>query len=112
MQQFVYVLKPTRLGMLQEGSTDQEAAAVLAHVEYLMRQTEAGRVLLSGRTQTADEETFGIVILQAESEKEARAFMKADPAVVGGAMTAKLYPYAIATVSEKILKWYHVCCIR
>ena len=51
---------------------------------------------MAGRTQTADSDTFGIVILKADDEAAARKLMKADPAVAHGVMHAALYPFRIA----------------
>ena len=102
MEQFIYVLKPLRLAMLTDGPTPAEAEAVQAHVDYLEAESRAGRVLVAGRTQTADEATFGIVILRAASIEVAQQQMQSDPAVAGGAMTATLYPYRIAVVADDI----------
>jgi uncharacterized protein YciI len=42
------------------------------------------------------DQTFGLVIFEAASEEAAQAFMRADPAVAAGVMTASLHPYSIA----------------
>jgi len=39
---------------------------------------------------------FGLVIFEAGSEAAAQEFMRSDPAVAGGVMTATLHPYSIA----------------
>jgi uncharacterized protein YciI len=96
MQQWLYFLKPARLGMVTEGPTPEEAEIVSRHFAYLEGLTEKGVILLVGRTQNADENTFGIAIFEAEDESAARAIMEADPAVVGGVMRATLYPYKVA----------------
>ena len=101
-QQFVYVLRPIRIEMLTAGPTPEEAEVISAHVEYLERLAETGTVLLAGRTQTADENTFGIVIIRAETEREARHVMENDPAVSGGVMGARLFPYRVAVVSPAL----------
>ncbi len=95
-KQFVYVLKVTRLGQLTGGPTAQEAAVVAEHFAYLQDLTQRGIAILVGRTQTADAETFGLVVFQAPSEEEARQLMANDPTVKNGVMTAKLYPFRIA----------------
>jgi uncharacterized protein YciI len=96
LKQYLYKIVPTRPGMLTEGPTGEEAAILDQHVAYLGDLTERGVVLLAGRTQNKDESSFGIVIFQVESEEEARRVMEEDPAVRGGIMRAKLYPYRIA----------------
>jgi uncharacterized protein YciI len=93
--QFLYRITPVRPAMVQ-GPNAQEAAVLGEHVRYLNDLAERGVVQLAGRTQTADPDTFGIVVFRAESEEAARVIMEADPAVRGGLMRAELFPYRIA----------------
>jgi uncharacterized protein len=96
MEQWLYILKPTRLGMVTEGPTVEEAATVSRHFAHLQALTEKGVMILVGRTQNADENTIGLAIFEAEDEAAARNLMESDPAVAGGVMTATLYPYRVA----------------
>ncbi len=96
MAQFIYTLKVTRLGQLIDGPTAEEQAIVGRHFAYLQDLTEKGVAILVGRTQTADADTFGIMVFQAASEAEAREIMANDPAVKNGVMAARLYPFRIA----------------
>jgi uncharacterized protein YciI len=98
--QFLYYLQPTRLGMLTEGPTPQEAETVSRHFAYLKDLTEKGVMILMGRTQNNDENTFGIAIFEAEDESAARKIMENDPAVAGGVMRATLYPYKVALMRK------------
>ena len=100
MGQWIYVLKLTRLEMLTEGSTPKEEEIVSRHFAYLSDLTEKGVMILFGRTQTADESTFGIAIFEAEDEAAARAIMENDPAVKNGVMSATLYPYRVALMRK------------
>jgi uncharacterized protein YciI len=100
MQQWIYVLKPVRLGMLTEAPTPEEDIIISQHFAYLKDLTEKGVMILMGRTQNNDESTFGIAIFEAEDEKAARAIMENDPAVEHGVMTATLYPYRVALMRE------------
>jgi uncharacterized protein YciI len=95
MPQFLYLLKPARLGMLTE-STAEEDETVSRHFAYLKELTARGVMILVGRTLNEDESTFGIAIFEAENESAARTIMEADPAVRSGVMTATLYPYKVA----------------
>ena len=97
--QFIYVLKPTRLGMLTE-ATSEEVDTVSRHFKYFQDLTEKGVMILMGRTQNNDESTFGIAVFEAEDEAAARRIMENDPAVLGGVMTATLYPYKIALMRD------------
>jgi uncharacterized protein YciI len=99
-QQFIYVLKPTRLEMLTEKPTPEEVATVSRHFAYFEDLIEKGVMILMGRTQNNDESTFGIAIFEAEDESAARRIMENDPAVTGGVMRATLYPYKIALMRK------------
>jgi uncharacterized protein YciI len=98
-QQYIYVIKPSRLGMLTDGPSAYEEDIVARHFSYLEALANEGIVILAGRTQTSDDSAFGVVILNAGSEREARERMEADPAVEGGVMRAKLFPFRIALKS-------------
>ena len=100
MNQFLYFLKPTRLGMVADGPTPEEAETVSRHFAYLKDLTERGIMILVGRTQNSDESTFGIAIFEAEDEIAARTIMENDPAVAGGVMSARLYPYKVALMRK------------
>lgn len=50
MRQWIYVLKPARLGMLTEGPTPEEDEIVSRHFAYLKDLTEKGVMILMGRT--------------------------------------------------------------
>lgn len=101
MAQFIYRLRVIREEMLTEGPTAEEARITREHFNYLRGLTESGVVLLAGRTQTADDQTFGIVILQAQDEDTARDLMANDPAVMESIMHAELFPFAVALWSER-----------
>ena len=101
MQQFIYTLKPIRLSMLTDGPNEREEEVLDNHVKYLAGLTEAGIVYTAGRTLTADENTFGIVMFSADDRGFAMQIMNADPAVQNGVMEATLYPYRVAVWSDK-----------
>jgi uncharacterized protein YciI len=101
MPQFLYRIQPVRLGMLVDGPTPDEDAAVGEHFRYLEKLVEEGVVLMAGRTLNNDESAFGVVILVAASEAEARAVMQNDPAVKRRVMNAELFPYRVALWSSR-----------
>jgi uncharacterized protein YciI len=94
--QFIYTLRLADPTMPERGPTAQEQAIVGRHFAYASALTEKGVMILVGRTQTTDPETFGIAIFEAEDEKAARAIMRGDPAVAEGLMRAELRPFKIA----------------
>lgn len=101
MPQFIYRLQPTRPSMLSAGPTAVEAEAVAEHFAHLQALTQRGSVLLAGRTLTTDDDTFGIVVFEADSEAAARALMGRDPAVARGVMSAELWPFRVALWSAQ-----------
>lgn len=96
MQRYLYRIQPTRVGMLTEGPTEQEAKIVSDHFEHLRRLVADATVLMAGRTLNTDERTFGIVFFVAASEAQAAEFVRDDPAVKHGVMRAELFPYRLA----------------
>jgi uncharacterized protein YciI len=100
MTHYLYTLRPTRLEMLAEGPTQAEADTTAEHFAYLEALVERGVVVLAGRTLTTDASSFGICILRAASEAEARTIMENDPGVRNGVMRAELFPYRIALIGR------------
>jgi uncharacterized protein YciI len=86
--------------MLTNGPTAEEGEIVAQHFSYLKQLTEERVVVLAGRTLNTDEKSFGIVIIQADSEETARDVMRNDPAVKHQVMRAELYPYRIAFIAK------------
>ena len=101
MSQFIYRIRPKRSDMLSGGPTEDEAKIVGDHFAYLSELSDQGVVLTAGRTLTEDEHTFGIVILETESDSEARHIMENDPAVKHGIMSAELFPFRVALWSSE-----------
>lgn len=99
-EQFIYIIKPSRLEMLVDGGTAEEAAIIGQHFNYLQNLTEEGTAVIVGRTLTTGPESIGIVIFYAQNEDEAKAIMDADPAVAMGVMKATLHPFRIALMAR------------
>ncbi|MAG13644.1 MAG: hypothetical protein CMN78_03505 [Spirochaetales bacterium] len=95
-KQFIYRIQPVRDRMLADGPTEEESHVVSEHYKYLKGLSDSGVVLFAGRTLNTESSSFGIVILLAESEAQAREIMEDDPAVNGRVMRAELYPFRIA----------------
>lgn len=74
--------------------TAEDERVGVAHYEYLKMATEAGVVVLAGRSQ--DGVGPAIVIFEADSDDGARGFMEADPFVATGLFTASLHPFSVA----------------
>ncbi|UYP45905.1 hypothetical protein NEF87_002190 [Candidatus Lokiarchaeum ossiferum] len=100
-KQFIYVLKLRQDLLKDENWTKFDEKKVEEHFIRLKRDTEAGKVILAGRTLTDENpEGFGIVIFREDSIEKAREYMQEDPSVKSGVMTATLYPYKVALQSK------------
>ncbi len=98
--QFLYRLTPARIEMVTAGPTAEEQEIVGEHFKHLQALTAQGVTLLVGRTQDNSARTFGIVILRADSEVQAREIMNSDPAVRRGIMQAELFPFRVALAGD------------
>lgn len=100
-KQFIYVLKLIPYLLDEKNWTSKEEEIVNSHFHKLQELLKEGKLILAGRTQNMDEKTFGIVILEVDSEEEARAIMENDPSVLGGVMTAEIFPYKVALLRDR-----------
>jgi uncharacterized protein YciI len=100
---YLYRIHPSRPAMLTDGRTPEEEAIIAEHFTYLERLTVQGTVLLAGRTLTPGAESFGIVVLTAETEETARNVMTNDPAIRKGVMFSDFFPFRISLISPTLL---------
>jgi thioredoxin len=83
-----------------DGWTDADKATVSAHFQRLKAATDAGQVILAGRTPEAGDKTMGLVVFNAEDESAALAFMLGDPCVAAGVMLGELRPFSLALLRK------------
>ena len=95
-KQFIYVIKPITTFLKEENWTEVEEDIINRHFNYLVNLKEKGKIILAGKTNGLDNKTFGIVIIETETEEEAMTIMNNDPAILEGIMTAEFYPYRVA----------------
>lgn len=100
IKQYIYVLKLIPRLYDDNNWTENDNQIVGRHFKVLQGLQKDGRLILAGRTLNEAVDSFGIVILKVNTEEEARTLMENDPAVKEGIMTAKLYPYRVALISE------------
>jgi len=98
--QFLYQLRLIPSLLEDANWTNRENAIVQQHFEVLQDLLKEGKLILAGRTLDMDPSGFGIVILEVDSEEEAKELMENDPAVKEGIMTATLFPYRVALIKE------------
>ncbi len=94
MAQYCYLLKPCRPS-LPFDATPAERETVGAHFAYLKGLFAAGTVRFVGRTEAGE---FGIAVYEADSEEQAQAIVRGDPAVQSGVMTENVYPFRIVLI--------------
>jgi uncharacterized protein YciI len=92
-------LKPELLDL--RNWTEVEEKIVDTHFVKLQDLLKEGRLVLAGRTLNMDPKGCGIVILEVDTEEEARELMENDPAVKEGIMTAELFPYRVALMQRR-----------
>ena len=92
MPEYIYLTHPFRDGFFEE-PTSEEDAIMDEHFEYLKLASESGVVLLAGPCL---DNTFGVVIFNAENDDIAQTFMFNDPSVKKNVMMAELHPMHIS----------------
>jgi uncharacterized protein YciI len=95
--QFLYVFTPGErptLGRDPSAWTESDGLIADRHFAHLEKGATDGIVLLAGRSQ--DWVGPAIVILEVDSEQQARSFMEEDPFVSSGLFGADLHPFRIA----------------
>jgi uncharacterized protein YciI len=99
-KQFIYLFEAVRPELITgpDAWTERDNEIAEQHFLYLQRATEAGTVVLAGRSQ--DGVGPALVIVEVDSEEAARRFMEADPFVANGLMRARLHPYRAALVRK------------
>jgi len=100
MMQFIYILKLVPRLFEDSAWTEADNDIVSEHFKRLQDLKAEGKLILAGRTTNEGENTFGIVIVNGD-EQEALNLMNSDPAVAKGIMTAELFPYRVALISEE-----------
>ena len=93
---FLIMLKPGRAGFV-ETPTAAEQKTVGEHFAYLKKLLADGKVLLAGPSVNGDK-TFGIVVVEAASEAEARTLMEGDPSVKAGVMKGEVLPFTLSLI--------------
>jgi uncharacterized protein YciI len=97
--EFAYQLRPAFDEAFQARATPEERAVFEAHGEWLEARYAEGQVLFAGRCYDGP---FGLVVLDAADENEARRLMESDPSVRAGVQAAELYPFRTFIARERV----------
>jgi uncharacterized protein YciI len=80
--------------------TDADKATVAAHFQRLKAATDAGQVILAGRTPEPGDTTMGLVVFTATDEAAARTLMNDDPCIAAGVIVGELRPFDLALLRK------------
>ncbi|MFH2055426.1 MAG: SRPBCC domain-containing protein [bacterium] len=81
-----------------DNMTDREEAVMGEHYLYLKELTAKRKCLMAGPVF----EPFGLIVLQVESEAEARDIMEQEPSVVAGVHTYEMTPMRVSLMADNI----------
>ncbi|SYZ72991.1 conserved hypothetical protein [Candidatus Zixiibacteriota bacterium] len=95
--QFLIHLIGTREGW-PDNMTAAEEKIMAEHFKYLKDLTEKKKVILAGPCFGL---RIGIIILQVESENEARTIMANEPSVVQGVHRYEIYPMTVSLLIKQ-----------
>jgi uncharacterized protein YciI len=90
--EFIYILKSKKENFNETG-TEEEFSIMGEHFIHLKELLKNNVLILAGPELNAK---FGIAVIEAENEKEARKIMDSDPAIKKGVMNAELYPFRVS----------------
>jgi uncharacterized protein YciI len=91
-QHFLIRIWPARGVAFVEQPTEAEGRIMGEHAAYIKRLHEQGKVVLAGPSING-EKTFGLVVVQASSEAEARTILEGDPSYKSGIMRGEVLPF-------------------
>jgi uncharacterized protein YciI len=97
MPDFIYLIHPLRDGFF-ENPTEVENIAMEEHYQYLKAAVQVGVTVLAGPCL---DQTFGLVVFQAQDEASARDFMMKDPSIQKNIMMAELHPFKISLLANR-----------
>jgi uncharacterized protein YciI len=97
VKEFAYVVRPAFDSAFAAGAGERELAVVEEHWEFLLELHRTGRLVFAGRCYDGP---FGIIVIRAADEADARATMAADPSVAAGVQSAELHPFKTGLIGE------------
>jgi uncharacterized protein YciI len=103
MNQYMYTVQVTRLGMLHH-PTEEESRIAAEHIAYMQKLTDDGIGIFGGAMNVRDSRHFGLFIFQAEDDVQARSIIDNDPAVQSRIFRGCLYPYRVALWNSDVAR--------
>lgn len=103
MNQYIYTVQVTRLGMLTN-PTEEERDIAGQHLAYMSKLFDDGVAIFGGALAVRDSRHMGLVIFQAEDDEAAKAILHNDPAVKNRMMRGRWFPFRLSLWNEKATK--------
>ena len=97
-QHFLFMIHPVRGQAFFDDMQPEEVAAMSAHFAYLKQALADGILLLAGPML---DQTFGVGLIQVDSEEQAREFMRNDPSVKANVQRPELNPMKLSLWAGK-----------
>jgi uncharacterized protein YciI len=97
-QHFLIRIEPVRAGFV-DNPTKEESQAMGAHFAYLKKLLAEGKLIVAGPSINGPK-TFGIILVEVDSEAEAKAIMEGDPAYKAGVQKGEVLPFRMALLRE------------
>ncbi len=98
--EFAYRVTPAFDQAFLDRAGREELEVFAEHGAWLERLYDEGRLLFAGRCWDGP---FGLVVLEATDEADARRLMESDPSVRAGVQSAELYPFRTFAARERRL---------
>jgi uncharacterized protein YciI len=89
MSEWLCIIRPPRATFMEDASP-AELDVMSEHFAYLKGLLQEGMLILAGPSL---DPPFGVIVLEAETEDEARRLVEADPSVAAGLQTPELHPF-------------------
>jgi uncharacterized protein YciI len=96
---FVYKLIPPRPTFGAGDMTEAEAAIMRDHAAYWSQHLANGMAIVFGPV-TDPTGNWGLAVVEADTEADARALRDADPAVTSGLATVDILPMPVAVARQ------------
>jgi len=99
-KQFLYLLKLTPKYYDENNFDDEAMKTIQIHFKRLQDMLEEGKLIFAGRADVENDKTFGIVVFDANTLKEAEQIANDDPAVRAGIMSVEVFPFNVALIRK------------
>jgi uncharacterized protein YciI len=89
VSEWLCIIRPPRASFMED-MTPAEREVMEEHFAYVKSLLAEGKLILAGPSL---DPPFGVIVLEAESEDEARRLIAADPSVAAAVQTPELHPF-------------------